>query len=87
MDREAWTNGWPRAGRHIHIGTVLRCAGCGADAGVVTVALDENWTAPGREPSWPFRLDDCPVCQRPAEPMDRLTARALLIGRARMARE
>ncbi len=62
-DREQWLHGWPRMGHSVLIGTSVHCAGCGTDFGVTTVAFPEGWQPPGLEPSWPFEVEGCPVCE------------------------
>ena len=60
--RESWLNGWRRTGTGVIIGTMMHCAGCGKDIGLICLAItgDEVW--PEKEPDWPFNADDCPVC-------------------------
>jgi hypothetical protein len=80
--RRDWLHGWPRTNDHVLVGTSLRCAGCGQSQGTITIAITGDWTPPGLDPDWPFPESDCPVHSRktePAEPLDKLTRRALAL--------
>lgn len=70
-----WLNGWPRNGNGVIVGAMVHCAGCGADRGLICLAItgDEVW--PTKDPDWPFPQEDCPVCSNRRErdiPFDEL---------------
>lgn len=62
-DDWSWLNGWPRMGDFtVLVGNGVHCLGCGHDRGITTVAISEDWRAPGPEPAWPLAEDGCPIC-------------------------
>jgi len=90
MSDYKWLKGWPRIGfDSVLIGTGVFCAGCGKYGGTTCVGIDKDWVPPTEWPDWPFKQEDCPICELESKVMelrdkleskeDKLTARLLAL--------